>query len=74
MKKAIQCISLFLFVVVQLMAQSDTGIPVCPLGNEWKWVPAFSDDFEGTTLNNGGILILPGWVENLLILIGTMWP
>jgi hypothetical protein len=52
MKKAIQCISLFLFVVVQVMAQSDTEIPVCPLGNEWKWVPAFSDEFEGTTLNN----------------------
>ena len=52
MKKAIQCISLFLFVVVQVMAQSDMEIPVCPLGNEWKWVPAFSDEFEGTTLNN----------------------
>jgi hypothetical protein len=52
MKRVIQCISLFLFVAVQLMAQSDTEIPVCPLGNEWKWVPAFSDEFDGTTLNN----------------------
>ncbi|NBU36164.1 MAG: glycosyl hydrolase family protein [Bacteroidetes bacterium] len=44
---------MFLFCsVVHVPAQSKQIAPLCPLGNEWKWVPEYSDEFDGTTLND----------------------
>jgi len=44
---------MFLFCSVDYVsAQSKLIAPLCPLGNEWKWVPEYSDEFEGAILND----------------------
>lgn len=55
-QKKISGISVILFLLFSLFSITLVGqqtiSPVCPLGESWKFVPEFSDEFNGKVLND----------------------